>query len=315
MAILKNKTQGRFVIVSIAPLQDPNLSTKERGLLCTIMSLPDNWNFSVRGLTTILPDGRESLSNSIQLLEGKGYLTRQQGRTENGGFGGNIIEVHEYPIIGGTFGGERFEKTSKNPSTGNPYTDNPLTGNPTGSNIKEFNNINNNIYINQSGITVTESEDLSSLPTVASLGMTGVQDRIPRDDRLGNDGDDGLDVEEAYKITRREIRERISYDALVHDYPGKMDTIDLIMEILIAVENNEQETLRIGGEPKPIEVVRTQMRKLDMFHVQYVLDGLESAGRIRNPTAYLLTSLYRSVFTMQMHVDNQFRSDMRENPA
>ena len=114
MPVLKNRTQGRFVIVGIAPLRDPKLGTRERGLLCTIMSLPDNWEFSVRGLAKILPDGRDSLGNSIQVLEEKGYLSRWQDRNEKGVFGGNFIEVHEYPVIGQPVDGILPQKNRKN---------------------------------------------------------------------------------------------------------------------------------------------------------------------------------------------------------
>ena len=267
MAVLKNKTQGQYVIINIEIFHDETLSVKERGLLCTLISLPDNWDFTIRGLTRILPDGKASLGNILQNLEDKGYLHREQSRCDGGEYSRNVIEVFDHSERGGDDGAEKMRQ---NRDTDNRDTVNRDTGNRTQYNIYKSNNTKILESINPSG----------------------------EDDR--------------YEGIRREVMERISYDALVNDYPGRMDTIDLITEILIAVENGEQEKLRIGGELKPIEVVRGQLRKVSMFHVQYVLAGLESAGRIRNPTAYILTSLYRSVFTMQMHVDNQYRNDLRD---
>ena len=288
MAILKNRTQGHYVMINIAPMQDINLSTRERGLLFTIMSLPDNWEFSVRGLAKILPDGRESLSNSLNLLEKKGYLTRTQQRSGNGGFAGNVIEVHELPVIGEKSGEQEQEddkapKDAKKPlSAKKPSTGNPVTGNPTEYRIQEYKTqITGSIY--QSGI----------------------------DKYIGDeDGDDAIKPLAAYEQSRKRIGEQISYDALVHDRPEQTDMIDLILELLLAVKNTSQETIRIAGEPKPVEVVRGQFRKLTMFHVQYVLDSMKFAGYIRNPSAYILTSLYRSIFAMQVHTDNQVKNDM-----
>ena len=57
MFILKNKTQGNFTMISNRILADKELTLKDRGLLCTLFSYPDNWNFSIQGLTTLIPDG------------------------------------------------------------------------------------------------------------------------------------------------------------------------------------------------------------------------------------------------------------------
>ena len=256
MAVLKNKTQGRYVVIGMAPMQDRSLGIKERGLLFTIMSLPDHWNFSIAGLAKILPDGKESLGRTVQSLEEKGYLTRNQSRSEGGAFGGNVIEVHEVPVNG------------QNPATENPVTGKPATDFPAQYNTNKSN-------------------------------TTGILESI------------NPSRQEAYEEIREQVMERISYDTLIFDYPDSIDTIDLIVEILIMVEDTGQEIIRIGKEEKPVSVVRGQMRKLTMFHIQYVLQGLESAGKIVNPTAYLMTSLYRSVFTMQMHIENHVANDMR----
>ena len=273
MAVLKNKTQGRYVVIGMAPMQDRSLGIKERGLLFTIMSLPDHWNFSIAGLAKILPDGKESLGRTVQSLEEKGYLTRNQSRSEGGAFGGNVIEVHEVPVNG------------QNPATGNPATvnctengQNPATENP---------------------VTGNPATDFPAQYNTNKSNTTGILESI------------NPSRQEAYEEMREQVMERISYDTLIFDYPDSIDTIDLIVEILIMVEDTGQEIIRIGKEEKPVSVVRGQMRKLTMFHIQYVLQGLESAGKIVNPTAYLLTSLYRSVFTMQMHIENHVANDMR----
>ena len=99
MAVLKNKTQGLYVNVGKGILTNKELSLRDRGMLTTILSLPDNWNFSITGLTKILPDGKKCVSSSLQELKRMGYLTEQQNRAVGGKFGGNVIEVHETPIM------------------------------------------------------------------------------------------------------------------------------------------------------------------------------------------------------------------------
>ena len=76
MAVLKNRTQKNFTIISNSILRDKELSMKDRGVLCTICSLPDGWEFSIAGLSAIVPDGTDSIRGSIIKLEKLGYLVR-----------------------------------------------------------------------------------------------------------------------------------------------------------------------------------------------------------------------------------------------
>ena len=65
MAVLKNKTQRNFTMISNSVLRDKELSMKDRGVLCTICSLPDGWEFSIAGLSSIVPDGVDAIRKSI----------------------------------------------------------------------------------------------------------------------------------------------------------------------------------------------------------------------------------------------------------
>ena len=98
MAILKNKIQGNYVVVSQNIMHDANLGLTERGLLITLISLPDGWNLSVSGLTHILPDGKDKVSKALNTLIELGYVTRDQERSDNGKFASNVLEVHETPV-------------------------------------------------------------------------------------------------------------------------------------------------------------------------------------------------------------------------
>ncbi len=140
MPVLKNKTQGLYVNVSKGILKDESLNLRDRGMLITILSLPDNWNFTVAGLAKILPDGKAAINASLSRLEELGYLTKQQVRTDQGKFGSNVIEVHETPIK--PFAENR---SSEKRETGKPISDNPTQLNNNRLNIKELNNKNNYI--------------------------------------------------------------------------------------------------------------------------------------------------------------------------
>lgn len=98
MAVLKNKTQGNYTVVSQNIARDKDLSLTERGMLLTLLSLPDNWHLTIRGLSQILPDGKDKIANTLNSLIAKGYVTREQGRHGTGKFGTTDLEVHETPV-------------------------------------------------------------------------------------------------------------------------------------------------------------------------------------------------------------------------
>lgn len=97
MPVLKNKTQGNYVNVYKGIVMDRSLNLKDREMLLTLLSLPDNWDFTVAGLRKILPDGKSAIYNSLDSLQNAGYLTKEQTRGEHGVFAENIIKVHETP--------------------------------------------------------------------------------------------------------------------------------------------------------------------------------------------------------------------------
>lgn len=147
MSLLKNKTnRENFLIVSKIFLQDKKLSIAERGLLATMHSLPDNWEFTIAGMTKILPDGKSKICTALDGLIKKGYVTKKQSKSSSGCFGKNIIEINERPI-------------SSIPSTEKPSTGQPLTEHPSAENHQQYNNKKYNIYEYNNNQSINLSAD------------------------------------------------------------------------------------------------------------------------------------------------------------
>lgn len=99
MAVLRNMTNStNYMVVSKIYLQDERLSLKARGLLSTLMSLPDKWEYTHSGMAKILPDGREAIRSAMEELIERGYVRKEQGRNGNGTFGNIVLEIHECPM-------------------------------------------------------------------------------------------------------------------------------------------------------------------------------------------------------------------------
>lgn len=121
-----NNTQKPFVVVNKAIAMDKDLNMRDRGMMLTLISFPPEWNFSIKGLEKIVPDGRDAISSSLQRLEEKQYLVRIQERDEKGKFADTKIYINPNP--------------KENPVTDEPITGNPFSGKPTAENPIQINN-------------------------------------------------------------------------------------------------------------------------------------------------------------------------------
>jgi uncharacterized phage protein (TIGR02220 family) len=106
MAFLRKERKENYTCISNDVFRS-DLSLKARGMLCTMLSLPDDWEFSENGLQSILKDGQTSVRSAIKELESAGFLSRTRERDENGRMGKCVWIVCDYP---------RFE----NPNLVNP---------------------------------------------------------------------------------------------------------------------------------------------------------------------------------------------------
>ena len=117
MSKIKVNKQSNFTMVSNHVLRNANLSLKAKGLYAYMWSLPEDWDYSVSGLTKVLKEGRDAINEALKELEREGYLVRTILRS-GGKFSDMDYMLNETP----------------SPFTGFPHTVNPLTENPQQSN-------------------------------------------------------------------------------------------------------------------------------------------------------------------------------------
>lgn len=112
---------------------------------------------------------------------------------------------------------------------------------------------------------------------------------------------------------RELIAENIAYDALLTDYPYEQDTLEEILELLVDVVCTTKSSVRISGDDKPAEVVRSRFLKLNSEHIRFVVGGLkENTTRIRNMRQYLLATLYNAPLTIGNYYRSLVSHDMSE---
>lgn len=138
MAKIAIKKTSNYTTIDNNIFNNKNLSLKARGLLATMLSLPQEWDYSVDGLSIILKEGKDCIRATLNELEENGYLVRNRVRDDNGQLKGVEYFVYEIP--------QTVENTEFEPKAENPTLDNPVLENPTQLNKQEINKTNNKHY-------------------------------------------------------------------------------------------------------------------------------------------------------------------------
>ncbi|MGM9669737.1 MAG: helix-turn-helix domain-containing protein [Faecousia sp.] len=128
MAVFRVEKSKDYTVMSNYHLRDNSLSLKSKGLLSQMLSLPEEWDYTLSGLAAINKEGVDAIRAAVQELEQAGYIQRRQTQDENGHFAGNEYVIHESPVCDSPL--LDFPIT-ENPLSENPLSEKPLSENPT----------------------------------------------------------------------------------------------------------------------------------------------------------------------------------------
>ncbi len=286
MAVFRIEKTRDYTVMSNHHLRNTNLSLKAKGLLSLMLSLPEDWDYTMKGLARICKDGIDSISGGIRELEVHGYLIRERIRNENGQLGSI-----EYTILEQPKPPEPKQETPirENPIQAVPTLDTPMQGDPAQLNTKGSSN-----QISKKDLSSTEISNpiQSNPPTPAGARM----------------GTDGMGVREAY---REVILENIGYECLIQDSRIDHEQLDEIAELIVDTVCSARKTIRVAGDDYPAEVVKSRFMKLDSSHVQYVMDCMkDNTTYVRNIKKYLLAALYNAPVTIGNYYSSLVQHDM-----
>ena len=286
MAVFRVEKTKDFTIMSNHHLRNPKLSLKAKGLLSLMLSLPEDWDYTTKGLAQICKEGVIDIRIALKELERYGYLTRRRLRCENGQLGDIEYTIHETPA--------ETSRESSSPKRENPGQVNPGQAKPEQEKPGQEKpaQLNTNIQKTDPPITKKLRTDLSIHPSAD--GDTEIRDGI-----------DGSDLVDAY---REIIRDNVEYECLISRYgKERMDgTVELILETVAA----RRPYIRIAGEDYPKEIVRSRFLKLNSGHLEYVFECMDrNTAKISNIKAYLLAALFNAPATM----DSYYRAEVNHD--
>lgn len=141
MPIFRVEKTRDYTVMANYHLRDERLSLKAQGLLSKILSLPDDWDFTVAGLASMCRDGKDSVRSGLEELAVAGYIRRSRSHNADGTFGGNEYTVYERPAEESDEpdGLPLSENPTMAPSSENPSLDKPTLAEPTMENPTQLN--------------------------------------------------------------------------------------------------------------------------------------------------------------------------------
>ena len=285
MAVFRVEKTRDYTTMANYHFKDKRLSLKAKGLLSLILSLPDDWKFSVKGLAALNSDGVDAVRSGLKELERSGFVTRKRLRNELGQVKDTEYTVHEKPV-------RDF------PTQANPVQANPAQGNPTLLNTNE-------------SIDLDNKDILSNFSTNQSIGTDRTDEAHERQNEEKDVGAQ-MSEKERYRLARKKvIKENIDYETLVFDRPLDRERIDEMIEVMQDSFFIMADEIRIGDRKIPKGLVMAQMMKLRRSHIEYALERLdENTGEIRNIKQYLLAVLYNAPATMHSYYAAKVNHDM-----
>ena len=275
-------------------LRNTNLSLKAKGLLSLMLSLPEEWDYTTKGLARICKDGVDSICAGVRELEEQGYVIRERVRNPNGQLGSI-----EYTILEQPRPPEREKPERENPVLDNPEQALPVLGEPGQGNTAQLNTKESSKQKSKKELSSTEgSNPIRSNPQP----LTGTP---PAEERIGTDR---MGAREVY---REIILDNIGYEYLIQDSHIDREQLDEIAELIVDTVCTARKTVRIAGDDYPAEVVKSRFMKLDSSHVQYVMGCMrENTTYVRNIKKYLLAALYNAPVTISNYYSSLVQHDM-----
>ena len=289
MAVFRVERNTGYTVMSNHHLRNKELSLKAKGLLSQMLSLPEDWDYTLAGLSYINRESIDAIRTAVWELEKAGYITRRQGRDEKGKMTAIEYTIYEQPQPPALDCPVLENPTADKPILENPTPDNPTSENPT--------QLNKDISSKEQSIT-----DLSSTHSIPFHSLNPLpyeqDEAVTPPERKRTE----VKTNSAIEIYREIIKDNIDYDILIQDPKMDKDRLDEILEIMLETVCTARKTIRIAGDDYPAELVKSKFMKLNSSHVEFVLDCMrENTTKIRNIKQYLKAVLFNAPSTIDSY--------------
>lgn len=283
MAVCRIEKTKDYTVMANHHLRNKELSLKAKGLLSLMLSLPEDWDYTVKGLAYICKDGIDSINGAIKELETTGYMSRQRIRNEKGQLTTTEYAIREHPKATDN----DTPPAEGEPAQGNPIRENPIQDTPIQEEPDQLNTYLQTIDKPKKDLLTTEPSNPYQSNPYTSPKSKGY-------DEIGCD---------SYEDVKELVYENIEYEHLKqHGSIGMGERLDEIADIIIETLCSTKTTINIAGDDYPAKLVKDKMLKISSSHIEYVCDCLnKNTTYVRNIKRYLLATLFNAPSTIDSY--------------
>ena len=281
MAVFRVERNTGYTVMSNHHLRNKELSLKAKGLLSQMLSLPEDWDYTLSGLSYINRESIDAIRTAVWELEKAGYITRRQGRDEKGKMTAIEYTIYEQPQP--------------------PELDCPVLENPTQLN-KDIQRTNlPKKEKSNTDLSITHSIPIHSLNPLPY----GEDEAAQPPERKRTERND------AYRVYEEIIKDNIAYDILLQDRSLDRDRLNEIVDLMLETVCTARKKIRIAGDDYPAKLVKSKFMKLNSEHIRFVLDCMqENTTKIRNIKQYLKAVLFNAPSTIDSYYTSLVAHDM-----
>ena len=281
MPVFRVSKNRDFTVIANSVFKDRRLSAKAKGILVEMLSLPENWDYTLKGLTTLFSDGIDSIRQGIKELEENGYIVRERKRDARGRLGGMEYVIYETPEKAVENIVENSTPEQSSPANAEPTEDFPVQDESAEDKAMLYKELNKS----RTKESIThESNPYRSIPEEAA-------------DVMG------------YDEAREKVKENIEYEILSERYP--VERLDEIVDIASEALCSKRSSFSLGKDTYPYELVKDRLLRLDGSHIEYILDCIDgNTTDIRNIKPYMLKTLINAPATMDSYYRTKVNHDL-----
>ncbi len=304
MAVFRVERNKGYTVMSNHHLRNKELTLKAKGLLSQMLSLPEDWDYTLAGLSYINRESIDAIRTAIWELEKAGYITRRQGRDDKGKMTAIEYTIYEQPQPPP----ELENPILENPTAANPVLENPTTDNPTTENPMQLNKEIQRTDLPKTDLSTTDLSSTHSIPILSPNPSPLGQDTA-EPERKGTE----TAKQSAVEIYREIIKDNIEYNYLLQDSQIDRDRLNEIVDLMLETVCTARKTIRIAGDDYPAELVKAKFMKLNSSHIQFVFDCMrENTTKIRNIKQYLRAVLFNAPTTIDSYYTALVAHDMAD---
>ena len=308
MAVFRVEKTKDYTVMANHHLRNTLLSLKAKGLLSLMLSLPENWDYTTKGLSCICKDGIDSINATVKELEEQGYVVRRRIRNEKGQLTSIEYTILEQPQLLDTsvFSPKRENPILDKPTLGNPIPEYPILDKPE---------LGEPILVKPHQLSTDLSKTKLLTPDLLNTDLSNPNLSIPYS--LKGEPQKLIGYEEMGCANAIEVKElvleNLEYECIRERY--KDERLDEMVDLIVETLCSTKPTINIAGDEYPAHLVKEKLLRINSMHIEYVFHCLDkNTTYIRNIRRYLLATLFNAPSTIDHYYSALVNHDFGGRP-